>query len=201
VRILSSRFQQKRKYLVGVLVLALIVSVSFNLYNHFVVIPKTPKTLNNIIAEVLRRWMSQMMGAKNILESAETNFDAYDARSKVTRAYDYLEICRDEIGYSLESFYGSIRSSTRRLWDALDTIFWRNASPDMGVTTQNLTEYDLSNIEDICQAIDNIYLLMKLENSGVNPVQQLEEQENLTDIIFSLRKIKLASQNIILGKY
>ncbi len=142
-----------------------------------------------------------MMGAKNILESAETSFDAYDARSHVIRANDYLEICMDEIDYSLESFYGLIRSSTWGLGDALETIHSRKTSPGGTIINQNLTQYELSNIEDICQAIDNIYLLMKLENSGVDPVQQLEEQENLTDIIFSLRKIDFASQNIILKKY
>jgi len=198
---LSSRFQQKRKCIVGVLVLVLIISVSLNLYNHFVDIPKTQKTLNNTIVEVLRRWMSQMMRARNRLESAETNFDALDARSYVTRADDYLEICPDVIGYSLESFYGLMHSSTGRLRDALDTIYWRGTSPSGTIIEQNLTQYELSNIEEIRQAIDNIHLLMKLENSGVDPVQQLEEEGNLTDIIFSLRKIYFASQDIVLRKY
>ena len=196
-----SRFQQKRKHLAGVLVLVLIISVSINLYNHFVVIPKIQTTVNNMIVEVLSRWISQMMGAKNILESAETYSDALDAIGYVDRAREYLAICLNEIGYSSGSFYALIRDSTGGLWHALMTFYGRENPLDMGVKTQNLTQYDSNNIEDICQAIDNIYILMKFENSGVDPVQQLEERENLTDIIFSCRKIELASLNIILKRY
>lgn len=191
------RLKEKRKYLLIIFIVIFIFSAGLNFHNHLVVGPQMQATVNNMRVYALESWVGQMMTAKNILKNAETNFDVYDARIHTSLAKKSVQIYGTEIDYSPENLYHWLSKSTSRLDYALETIFWGNTPPLTSVKSQNLDQYILEKIESITQTIEKIIDSMRISANGVDPVQQLIEKGNLTDLINYCSHIIETSNEII----
>jgi len=101
MEILSLPSQRRKRFLVGILVLVLIVSVGLNLYDHFIVIPQMQATINNMRVEALKSWLGKMQLVKNILRRAETNLDVEDASVHTS----WAELFADILTYGIDTSY------------------------------------------------------------------------------------------------
>jgi len=168
-----------RRYVVGILVIVLVISVGLNLYEHFVVFPQMQATLNNMRVYALQSWVDQMDFTQDVLDHAETNFDVYDAKLHTSFARKFAQIYVTGIDYDAENLYYLLSYSTSRLDYAIETIFLGNITGP--VPSRYLDQYILQKIGSIIQTIESIKHSMKMSANGVDPIQQLEEKGNLTN--------------------
>lgn len=184
-----------KRYVVRILFLTFIISVGLNLYDHFVTLPKMQATTNNMRVHALWEWQSQMMTVKNMLKTAETNLDAYDAWIHATLAIRFLQIYGIEIDrHNPDNLYYWLSLSTSRLDQACMDIY---SGKDPGPTSENIGEYVLQKIGNVTQAIENIMNSMKISANGVDPVQYLLEIGNLTNTMNYCNQLIETSTEII----
>ena len=179
----------------GILVLVLIMSVGLNLYEHFIVLPQMQATLNTMRACALQSWVDQMGFVRGVLDHAETNFDVYDAKLHTAFARKFVQICVTGFDYDAENMYYLLSLSTSHLDYAIETIFLGNITGP--VPSRDLDQYILQKIGSIIQTIESIEHSMITSANGVDPIQQLEEKGNLTNIMNYCNHIIETSTEII----
>lgn len=201
MEILSSRFQQKRRHLVRILVLVLIISVGLNLYDHFIVLPQMQATTNNMRVQALNAWLGKMEVVKNILKQAETNIDVEDAHVHTSRAELFVNILTNgiDIFEHHKELYYWISKVTLYLDEALLRIHSGNQT---GVVTErNLDQNVLTMIENVTTNIENLEsktsFMRTRSLNGVEPTQQLREADVLTDVLNYLEQIYQVSIDIL----
>ena len=189
-------FAQKGRYVVGILVLVLIISVGVNLYDHFVTLPKIQATMNNMRTEALLQWLNKIGRIRYLLEHSETNFDVWEAEYDAYLAGDFVDIYGVGIGYDPETIKYTynpetlgywLRRSTWGLGYAVEAIYLGNQTGV--ITSRNLDQYILQKIENITQTIESIENYMVISANGVDPVKQLQEKGNLTKIMNYCKQI------------
>ena len=192
---------KKMKFLIGILALALIVSVGFNLVNNFVNAPQTQKVINVMREEALKGWLGKMELVESVLREAKTN-------DNVKQAYEYV---RGDVHYfaeilsagSSEPMYWGISTATYWLGEGLiDMYFGKSVG---AVWTRNLNQTELSLIANVTDNLDGVlsrsalpraqrlvYMLDYYSNmTGMDPAQELQKvganvtavQEHLNQII------------------
>ncbi|MFX0207418.1 MAG: hypothetical protein ACFFDT_15625 [Candidatus Hodarchaeota archaeon] len=193
------------KYLVGILAIALIISVGLNLYNHFITLPQMQATTNNMRVQALKQWLDTMERIRFTLWHADTNFDVYEAAYHTRLAGELVDICGIGVGYNpettpmytydRETLYYWLTRATYDLEYAVEAIYWGNQTGV--ITTQYLDHYVEEKIGDIRNAIENIENSMIISANGVDPVKQLQEKENLNLVIDYCKQISETYMEIV----
>jgi len=178
---------QLKKYVVAILVLALIISVGLNLYDHFITLPQMQATTNNMRVQALQQWLDSIGRLRYLLERSETNFDVREAEYDAYLARDFVAMYGVGIGYDPETLGYWLRRSTFDLELSVHDIYWGNQTGV--ITSRNLDQYILEKIQNITQTIENIENSMIISANGVDPVKQLREKGKLTEIIDYCKQI------------
>ena len=188
---------QLKKYVVAILVLALIISVGLNLYDHFITLPQMQATTNNMRVQALKQWLDTMERIRYTLEHASTNLDVYEAAYHTRLAGELVDIYGVGIGYNPEttpmytydretlSYW--LKRSTSDLEYAVLAIYFGNQTGV--ITTQYLDYYVWEKIGNIRNSIENITNTMIISANGVDPVKQLQEKGNLNIVIDYCKQI------------
>jgi hypothetical protein len=187
---------QTRRYVVGILVLALIISVGLNLYDHFITLPQIQATANNMRTEALLGWLDTIGNVRHTLERSGTSSDVYEARHDTLLAGEFVDIYGMGIGYDPETgryaykpetLLHWLRGSTKDLEYAVMAIYVGNQTGP--VTSRPLDYYVSLRIMNITMTIRNIENSMTISANGVDPVRQLQEKGNLDIIIDYCKQI------------
>ena len=205
MKTLSSRFQQKRRYLVGILVLVLIISVGLNLYDHFITLPQMQAIMNDMRVRAFNSWLDEMTACAYILESAETLEDFWHARDHLYYAEGSVATLLTGIdtGYYSEQYTKHLYYWINRATDSLEYAVQRIRA----LVYKNLSalddEFISSRIKNITQAIHDIGLSLltsgiseRWTNIGVDPIQQFRDKGKLTDMMNYCKQIAENSEEI-----
>lgn len=190
---MSSRFQQKRRFLVGILVLVLIISVGLNLYDHLIVLPQMQATINNMRVQALNAWLSKMELVKNLLKQAKTNIDVKDAQVHTSWAKLFEDILSNGINIyePNKELYYWISKVANYLDMALFRIYTGNQTG--AIIERNLDQNVLKMMENVTANMENLVskpaVMRTTPLNGVEPTQRLREEDVLTDVLNYLEQI------------
>jgi hypothetical protein len=170
----------RHKIIVGVLILALAISLGFNLHYYSVMVSKQA-TINNMRGKIIVAWAYQMSYAAYYLKNVTTNIGV--------RGVCYLLWSAREIAESAwisdGNLYLEMIHTASSVWNGLDT--YSEGYPTF-VKYINSTAVEM--IKDLAQRINdatalildgdvNVHLTRK---EGVNPIQLLKEKGVLDEI-------------------
>ncbi|UCB60236.1 MAG: hypothetical protein JSW72_09050 [Candidatus Bathyarchaeota archaeon] len=163
--------------LVGLLVSVLICSSGLNLYFYFTTTDRQIR-INDVFGQIVLLWAESMQVAGYHLQHANTNIDVRWALELIKAADD---IAKTGTKYGSIELLPSLRKTTFFLWN--------NLFPYMAAPGGNISQAALPMFGTLAQKIWNattpiILLEVRLRNlEGVNPIQLLEDQGILDDII------------------
>ncbi len=181
---------QIKRYVPGIVVLVLVVSIALNVYYHFFALPQIESTVNNMRVEAFNAWNSKMSLVKHLLKRAETNFDIEDVAVETSWARLFVDIYTSDINIFRhpEKLYYWASMVTHHLDLSLHEIFLGN---ETGVITEKpLNEDVLSMIQNVTTTMENLESKTGiLSLNGVDPAQQLGAAGVLTDILNYLEQI------------
>jgi len=182
-------FFKNKKYLVGILVLVLIISVALNLYDYFVTFPQMHATTNNMRTEALKAWLSKMSLIKNLLSRAKTNDDIRDCEDHASWAELFEDVSESgiDIFESGKELYKGVSKAAYYLQYSLHRIYVGNQTGY--VFTRNLDQYELVIIGNLTKTIENLESATSLALDGVEPTQQLKDAGVLADVLEYLEQI------------
>jgi hypothetical protein len=186
---LIARLRNKKIIFIVVLISILIVSVVLNLYDNLYVIPVMQTRINYMSAEAFQAWLDELKSLKAILEPAKTNLDVKEAMNHTYAATRFAEILEWQIEISRPPNFAEhlyLRISTATL--VLDQVVSAIATKPP-VTLRNLDDNTLQKIRNLTMNIENIVSSVGTVDTGVNPVQQLEEKGVLNQVKNYLRQI------------
>ena len=199
---------KKMMFLVGILALALLVSVGFNLVNNFVNVPQTQRVINIMRTEALRGWLEEMRRVDSLLKAAKTNDDIQQTRNYVHGEAEYF--ADTLIAGSSEPMYVSVASATHWLSDGLLDMYSGNSSG--AVYPRNLDQTELSMIANLTDNLDGllirsasppqellVYMLDYESNMiDMDPAQKLQKVGvNMTSVLEYLNQITQISIHIV----
>jgi hypothetical protein len=190
------------KIITSLLVLALVISLGFNVYSYLAMVDKQ-KMINNIRSEMILAWAMEMDIAGYYLKNATTNVDVthviekqtYGVRSLLLDAYFIVEA-----GYQRRGeyeFYEPLMEAS--LLVAGNLIPYSVDAPTI-VRHINPTAVEMFGI--LAEKIWNVTDIIWSEGyalgspNGVNPVKVLEEKGILDDIVDGCTDIFLYSNQI-----
>jgi len=170
---------------VGVLALALAISLGFNFYSYLVMVDKQ-KMINDIRSEIILEWANEMNAAAHCLKNATTNIDVddehYGVRWFLLAAFHVMEAGHQWHGES--EFYEPLM---RASLDVAGNLISYGAGAPTAVRYINSTAVEMFGIlaEKIWNVTDIIFNEAHIlyTPSGVNPIQRLEEKGILDDIV------------------
>lgn len=174
------------KYLIALFAVMLLVSVGFNIYDHFVVWPSTQATLNNKDVKAFESWLDLLVVTDYFLSNPKTNVDIHDAWLIARMASEVTEIFTP----SLESFGGLARNlsfgvtyATSWLVEATDAVYVGNKT---GVVSERELEQPILNIiANLTRVIRNLVhstLQVSIIENGMSLAQQLQENNLLNPL-------------------
>lgn len=197
--------------LLTTLVIALIVSVSFNLYDYYVVLPQMQTDTNIRKTNALKGWLLEMNVADDALKAAKTNDDIQQASGNDVGFAQYFATILG--GGPSEKLYTSVETATYWLNEGLMAMYFGNETG--AIYQRNLNQAELSMIANLT---DNLYGLLirsaSLPNhtypyledwldygrnmTNMDPAQQLQEVGvNMTNVLGYLDQITSVSRQII----
>lgn len=180
-----------RRLVIGIIALVLVVSVGLNLYDHFVILPQTKATANNLRVEALDGWIGKVELVKNLLKDAETNFDVIEARVHASWAKRFVAvfIVGIDIFGPQEELYYWVHKATFYLYEGLYQIYFGNQTGR--ITERTLDPNILLMIANLTEGLGNITSRteMLLSPNGVEPAQQLREAGVLTPVLRHLEEV------------
>ena len=186
------------KIILSILVLALAISLGFNVYHYLAMVNKQ-KMINNIRSEIILEWANEMDIATHYLKNATTNIDVADethgARWFLLAAFRIMEA-----GYQWHyesEFYEPMMLASLDV--AGNLIPYEEGAPRI---VQHINPTAIEMLENLAEKIWNVTRLIFNEAStlrnpnGVNPIQRLEEKGILDDIIDGCIDIRSYSYQI-----
>jgi hypothetical protein len=186
-----------------VLILALVVSLGFNLYNNFVISNQTQTDMNNVRTEALQGWLGEMWQVAIDLNTSTNNYDIKQA---------WLVVDGEKFAGILNAFgsseklYSQISSTTFYLSSGLEQMFFGNETGL--IVTRDLDQTELSMVKELTQNLDGLLFTNDtrvqwfLSTSGVDPTQQLQNQGiNITGVLGYLTNIAQISSQIQMMYY
>ncbi len=193
-------FSKKKRYLVGMLVLVLIISIALNLYDYFVILPKMQATMNDMRVQAFGSWLSDMNYAAYVLEVAESREDFHQVEYHLDNAMWSVATLRTGIdtGYYPEQYTTNLYYWIHRATDSLDYAVERVLGL-LYYNSSGLDQYIRLRIESITQGIHNMSRSLRIQrwvNTGVEPVQQLEDEGTLADVMNYCKQIHESSIEI-----
>lgn len=196
-----SRLQHKRRYLVGILVLVLMISMGLNLYDHFVTLPRMQATMNDMRVRAFHSWRDEMSATAHLLERAETLED-------LRHADDHLYYAMGSVATLFTGVDTGYYTAPLYYWISRATPFLQNAVQQIrGLVYKNSSalddEFISSRIANITQAVYDIATALsasaigeRWRSLGVDLIQQFRDEGKLTEMIDYCRQIAETSQEI-----
>lgn len=173
------------KVIVGVLVLALAISLGFNVYSYLAMAEKQ-KMINNIRSEIILEWANEMDIAAHYLKNATTNIDVadetYGASWFLLAAFRIIEA-----GYQWHDeseFYEPMIGASLDV--AGNLIPYEEGTPRI---VRHINPTAIEMLGNLAEKIWNVTRLIFNEaqtlssSTGVNPIQRLEEKGILDDVV------------------
>lgn len=203
----SNRKRYFARILVLMLVLILIVSVAFNLYDAYVNHPKMQATMNDMRVRAFRRWLNDMDAAAVVLEGAETPEDFRQAELNLTYgAEDSSRIILTGIDTS-GSYEGANKNPYLLIYEAsgrlqgvamaLGFLVFKNSSAF--IASIRLRFADLTSTVRDMRVDMRAFALQDYgaTYTGADLVQRLQDKGKLTDFMNYCDKIIEASAEIM----
>jgi hypothetical protein len=155
-----SEFDKNRvlKFVSVTLIIALAVSVGFNLYNYFVVFPQTQTDINNVRTQALMGWLVEMSTVDNLVNTAKTNYDVQQAW--LTIYGEKFAGIMNSIGSS-EELYTLIARATSSLNQGLEQMYFGNVTG--AIWSRNLDQTELFMLNN---TVSNLNALLFRESDG-----------------------------------
>ena len=189
------------KIIVGVLVLALLISLGFNVYHYLAMVEKQ-KLINDIRSEIILEWANEMSIAADHLENATTNIDVDDehygvrwflyAASRIVHSISMYQLDESELFGPMAWLPLDVAGNLAPYEEgARAPIIVRHINPTALEMFGNLAE-KIWNVTDlIFNEASTLY-----SPTGVNPIKRLEEKDILDDIIDGCEDIRSYSSEI-----
>ena len=184
----------RHKIIVGVLVLALAISLGFNLYYYSVMVNKQA-TINNMRGQIIVAWARQMNYAEYYLENVTTNIDVDGVKYLFSSASDIAESAWISDG----TLYFEMEITAHFVCEGLRTY-----SEGSSILVKRINPTAIEMIKNLAQRIrDTTALILdgnidiELRNKeGVNPIQLLKEKGVLDEIVNRLVDIRNLAEQI-----
>lgn len=191
--------RENRKHLVGVVLFVLIIFLALHDLSNIEASNHRQITMNYMSAEAFQSWLHEMESVKSILKVAKTNLDVEEAMNCTFAAKQFANILDWKIEVYrppnfAEHLYLRIAVATVALYDAISAIATKPPT-----TVRNLDDNTLQKIENLTVTIENLVNSVGTVRDGVDPVQQLEEEGLLNQVIDYCKQIQETSIEIIYG--
>jgi hypothetical protein len=188
------------KIIVSVLVLALAISLGFNVYHYLAMVNKQ-KTINNIRSEIILEWANEMDIAAHYLKNATTNIDVADRYGMRWFLYAAFRIM--EAGYQWHDESEFYEPMTFLPLDVAGNLApYKEGAQRAPIIVRHINQTAIEMFGNLAEKIWNVTGLITNETStlrsstGVNPIQRLEEKGILDDIIDGCLDIRSYSSEI-----
>jgi hypothetical protein len=184
----------RNKIIVGILVLALAISLGFNLYYYSVMVNKQV-TINNMRGQIIVAWARQMSYAAYYLDNVTTNIDVHGVRYLSLSAYEIAESAWISDG----TFYLEMVHAASYVCSGLGTY-----TEGYPISVKRINSTAVEMIKDLAQRIrDTTALILDgdididlTRKEGVNPIQLLKEKGVLDEIVNRIVDIRNLAEQI-----
>ena len=176
------------KIIVSVLVLALAISLGFNVYNYLAMVNKQ-KMINDIRSEIILEWANEMSIAAHYLKNATTNIDVADRYGMRWFLHTASHIVLSISMYQLDES----ELFAPLAWAPLDVVGnlipYEEGAQRTPIIVRHINPTAIEMFGNLAEKIWNVTGLIFNEAStlrsptGVNPIKRLEEKDILDDII------------------
>ena len=190
------------KIITSFLVLALVISLGFNVYSYLAMVNKQ-KMINNIRSEMILAWAMEMDIAGYYLKNATTNVDVAHMIEKQTYGVRSLFLAAHfivEAGYQWRGEYEFYEPLMLASLDVAGNLIPYSVAAPTIVRQINPTAVEMFGI--LAEKIWNVTDIISSEGytlrnpNGANPVHLLEEKGILDDIVDGCTDIFLYSNQI-----
>ncbi len=192
----------RHKIIIGVLVLALAISLGFSVYSYLAMVDKQ-KMINNIRSEMILAWAIEMDIAGYYLKNATTNVDVAHVIEKQTYGVRSLLLVAFRIVEAGYQWHGESEFYEPMMYASLDVT--GNLIPygvDAPTIVRHINPTAVEMFGILAEKIWNVTDIISSEGytlrnpNGVNPIKLLEEKGILDDIVDGCTDIFLYSCQI-----
>ncbi len=179
-----------KKYLKGILVLVLIISVGLSLYDHFVWIPQIvaqgQARENNLRVQAFNLWLNKMTLIHTLLLEAQTYIDLNEIEVHTSWAMGIFDIVDTGIHevYSNQDLYYEMGQAIAYLDRAVDKSYMNK-------------NFDQNMISNVTSNMAQLAYMDELSLNGVDPAQQLRDAGVLDSVLNHLEQIYQISLNFL----
>ena len=185
----------KKNNLIGIVALALLVSVGLNVYDHFITIPKIQATTNNMRIHAFNSWLNEMIATAYVLKKAVTLDEFHQAEICLRRAEPSVAALLAGIDPGTTSLYYWINRATDSLTYTVQQIEFLIAEALKYVNPSPLDQHIMSKIENITVAINDLsdsltpQILDPWTHIEADLILYLQDEGKLTDIVNYCKQI------------